>query len=1037
MLAGFAVWSGWVAWQMRARSRPKAVAKAALALGLVGIAMSASAGSLPLERTADGGWRFGDKALTVAISGETGWPSAWEVDGARVLSGGKTPNTPWGVVSCAIDGKGAQQTSGRVKVLSVGTEDGNVLVSRMAAEGWRVALRLTLDTAARRASGRFEIERTGEAPVRLIRFWIRAGALALGEGGAVSAPARWPRTRLASAAFRDGAVVKANQSGCPLIAADGRGAVVTWLENQFLPHGDHGLALAAAHDGGADVTQYYYCQGFMQKGDRQTVGDSHILFGKGTVDEALGRLPEWFTSVGQVAPADRPAWMTGAVLYTICARGTRDTDRRDGRGFKGIETYLDVLDALGCNTIWLQPIEDRAPYQPRDYWKLQEGIGSVADYKSLVSAAHGKGMRVWNDIVPHGGNTNCVRFAEHPEWFAVQEDGTVPDYWAGDFNWPEWAAYMADVADYWMRLGGLDGFRVDAAFGARYPNWNPAIPYARASFARLQGGFRMQRALRSAVRKVNPQGAILAEAAAGAFNAISDATWDFTLGESVLPSLRERPAAEAVPLMRRWLHERQKTLPPGSLMLRYVETHDLLRARDVYGQAAATALGALVAWIGEGVPVINDGREEGAFEELRRIASIRHAIPELNGGETDYLAPEAPPGVFACLRKGPGLAIPLVNLNGVRTVGVVRLPDGRTFPIDLPPLGFTVLRPDSSEALPPLPAPYVSPSVAVADVPQVTLVEQRTNAVGEVVRTYRLSGCARWFAHTAEGAFESPYFPPHGDRKRHASPFYRFARGGDLLWDGRLHPFGFTPAYARVGGLGRTCAIVGSVEDSGARVSLLNSYGTAECLHVEVVSSADGSAPVAWKTVPVEAVRAPEVETGDSRLRTVVGGWMFEDEKLRVHFQRNGALRGVWRREKGGWRRLSGAIYLKAEGEKTYDQASDVESIVSFSRAHDGTLKLSFEGVLRNLRRAGKMPNGTSYHTTYTLGGMVGAVIETSFKVDAAGKGAATILEMESLDKGVKPTILGTATPKPRTQEAVEELKWSGGLDGGATFLFP
>ena len=724
-------------------------------------------------------------------------------------------------------------------------------------------------------------------------------------------------------------------------------------------------------------------------------------------------------------------------LYTICARGTRDTDRRDGRGFKGIETYLDVLDALGCNTIWLQPIEDRAPYQPRDYWKLQEGIGSVADYKSLVSAAHGKGMRVWNDIVPHGGNTNCVRFAEHPEWFAVQEDGTVPDYWAGDFNWPEWAAYMADVADYWMRLGGLDGFRVDAAFGARYPNWNPAIPYARASFARLQGGFRMQRALRSAVRKVNPQGAILAEAAAGAFNAISDATWDFTLGESVLPSLRERPAAEAVPLMRRWLHERQKTLPPGSLMLRYVETHDLLRARDVYGQAAATALGALVAWIGDGVPVINDGREEGAFEELRRIASIRHAIPELNGGETDYLAPEAPPGVFACLRKGPGLAIPLVNLNGVRTVGVVRLPDGRTFPIDLPPLGFTVLRPDSSEALPPLPAPYVSPSVAVADVPQVTLVEQRTNAVGEVVRTYRLSGCARWFAHTAEGAFESPYFPPHGDRKRHASPFYRFARGGDLLWDGRLHPFGFTPAYARVGGLGRTCAIVGSVEDSGARVSLLNSYGTAECLHVEVVSSADGSAPVAWKTVPVEAVRAPEVETGDSRLRTVVGGWMFEDEKLRVHFQRNGALRGVWRREKGGWRRLSGAIYLKAEGEKTYDQASDVESIVSFSRAHDGTLKLSFEGVLRNLRRAGKMPNGTSYHTTYTLGGMVGAVIETSFKVDAAGKGAATILEMESLDKGVKPTILGTATPKPRTQEAVEELKWSGGLDGGATFLFP
>lgn len=62
---------------------------------------------------------------------------------------------------------------------------------------------------------------------------------------------------------------------------------------------------------------------------------------------------------------------------------------------------------------------------------------------SLVSAAHGKGMRVWNDIVPHGGDTNTVRFLEHPEWYVVQEDGTVPDYWACDFNWPEWAEYMA------------------------------------------------------------------------------------------------------------------------------------------------------------------------------------------------------------------------------------------------------------------------------------------------------------------------------------------------------------------------------------------------------------------------------------------------------------------------------------------------------------------------------------------------------------------------------------------------------------------
>lgn len=83
--------------------------------------------------------------------------------------------------------------------------------------------------------------------------------------------------------------------------------------------------------------------------------------------------------------------------------------------------------------------------------------------------------------------------------------------------------------------------------------------------------------------------------------------------------------------------------------------------------------------------------------------------------------------------------------------------------------------------------------------------------------------------------------------------------------------------------------------------------------------------------------------------------------------------------ENGTWRRLSGAIYLKAEGEKPYDQISDVEPIAALSREADGTLKLSFDGVLRNIRRTGKMPHGTSYHTSYTIGRTARVVVETSF----------------------------------------------------------
>ena len=1023
----------------------------AVSAAMIGLSLAAPAQGLRLEKTADGGWRFGDEALSVSLSGQTGWPVGWEIDGRRVLSGGTSLDAPWGVVSCASDGKGPEKESGRIHVLSVEADGVNAVEIRMEAEEWRVLLHLTMETAMKRASGRFEIERTGEEPVRLIRFWIRAGALDLGENGEVSAPAQWPPERFAASAFCDGKRVKSRRSGYPIIASDGCGTTVTWIDNQFRPYADHGLGEATAVGGGADVTRHYYCQGYMSKGDRQTVGDAHILFGEGNVDDALRRLPEWFASVRQVAPVDRPDWMTGAVLYSIAANGTRDADRRDGRGFKGIEAYLDAIAALGCDTIWLQPIEDAAPYQPRDYFKLQKGIGSEADYKAFVAAAHAKGIRVWNDIVPHGGNTNSVRYVEHPEWYAVQEDGTVPRYWACDFNWPEWADYMAGVADYWMRLGDLDGFRIDAAGGARYANWNPSIPYARASFARLQGGFRMQSALRSAVRRVNANGAVLAEADAGVFNAVSDATWDFSFGQNLLPRLKERPASEFVPLLRRWLHERQLTLPPGSLALRYVEIHDVLRARDVYGTAASVALGAIAAWIGETLPVISDGREVGSFEDLRRIVAIRRAVPELNGGETDYLAPVAPPGVFACLRKGPKLAVPLVNLNGERVVGDVRLPDGRTFKMDLPPLGFTVFRPDDDNVLPPVPEPFVSPSVDVADAPEAVLVETRTNENGETVRVYRLSGCARWFAHTAEGAFESPCFPPHGDRRQHISTFYRLPRGGNLLWDGRLHPFGFTGEYARFGGIGRKFAIVATLNDPDARIVLLDSHGDAEGLHAEVTSSAGTEEPVTWRKVPAEAVRAPETGTGDPRLKTVVGGWEFDDGTLRVRLQRNGALRGVWRREDGEWRTLSGAIYLSAKApiwkysdEKAgptadYDQASDVEPFVKLSKDSDGSLTLSFKGVLRNINRSGKMANGTSYCTVYSLGGATGASLDTSFKTDAASKATATFLTVEELSDDVASTADGNAKPMKPEQGIAAGFTWEDGpgTAGRVAFSFP
>jgi hypothetical protein len=309
---------------------------------------------------------------------------------------------------------------------------------------------------------------------------------------------------------------------------------------------------------------------------------------------------------------------------------------------------------------------------------------------------------------------------------------------------------MHDVAAFYTREYGLDGFRIDAVGGSHIPNWNPAIPYARASLSQSQGGFAMQRAIRSAVKSVRPDGAILAEVGEDIFGATSDVVYDFDLCYNELHDARRTPPEVFAQRLRRWLHERQYAEIPDLLRLRHVESHDSLRSSLWYGADAQRALVALLSWI-PGVPLVYHEMEDGNEDAFRRIFGVRHAVAELNGGRADYLGVNAPGGVFACLRTGErpqkGTAawsddyawdtaprktaqrasIVLVNLNGKPVRGTVSVPPtalpealrGATWvrdlasgerldfekgsaEVSLAPFGYTVLRIES-RALPELP----------------------------------------------------------------------------------------------------------------------------------------------------------------------------------------------------------------------------------------------------------------------------------------------------------------------------------------------
>lgn len=88
-----------------------------------------------------------------------------------------------------------------------------------------------------------------------------------------------------------------------------------------------------------------------------------------------------------------------------------------GGDFAGLEQKLDYLEDLGVNTIWITPIVENSDtktddgngneipstgyhgYWASDFTKLNPHLGTEAEFKSLISAVHARGMKLMVDVV--------------------------------------------------------------------------------------------------------------------------------------------------------------------------------------------------------------------------------------------------------------------------------------------------------------------------------------------------------------------------------------------------------------------------------------------------------------------------------------------------------------------------------------------------------------------------------------------------------------------------------------------------------------
>lgn len=969
---------------------------------------------------------FGNQDVSVALDRKDLSVKAFRTDGETVLK--PLPEYPVTLATCCQDA--SWQKEPKCEMFGEGVfrvNDSTIrLVNRCG--NWRVETFLSLFPEKRRVCRRYALEWLMDEPGKLTTFWVNHGTV---DGGGFLLPRMFPPVEKEASACRSGNPLHrlCNLSPSVVVAEDGRGHGFFVCTDETRPYADRVNSLVRERNRAFSVSTAFLSTGHVRRGIKQLIGDVWIQFVKGGRAEALAAVPDWFSDLGLRPPADTPDWMRRLVLYSTHPRGPVEYGSNERVGFLGKMKFLPQIAALGANCVWLRPLTDHpegmGTYNPRDYYKLADEVGTPDDFRRYVKTAHGLGLRVWHDAVVHGGRSDTPRAMEHPEWVGWQADGKKLDYWCFDQNWPSWAEYIGRYIEHYTREYSLDGWREDVPTGARHANWNPDIPYARASFAQNQGGFLQQRTIRAATRKINPDAATLAETHLGFYSTVSDAIYDVKLCHEVFPEMRLMPPEKSAALLMRRFQEHRQVCVPGSIWMRYVESHDSLRAEMLYGRAGANALMALCAWV-DGFPLVLEEGEYGAFEAWREIFRIRRAVPALTGSAADYVSVKPPEGVFACLRgSGRNRVVVLVNFLGRRVQGRVA-GGGCDFVCDLPPLGYGVFQP-SGKAVPAA-VRKEEPFEGLAGDPAAQADwSVFTNAARQLV--IRMPKATRWFANAADGTSGGPlrnYHPDYDPKAAIRYPIYNRKLDSTCRWMSPLHPFGLKAIHASVGG----CWENGAVVVAGFRASDdVRIYERDEGVYgLTIVCPAD--APVRIAKGP--AVRTPPVGTGDDRLQPLIGGWRWESGGVRVDLANNGSLIAASRKDGKAWRPLAarGGFVLdtKREAKKRFmDQFSAVDATERIEKTPEGGVKLTFDGPMRNLSRdVGRLSKPVSFHTVVTCHPNGSVDYATDFTVARNYKSneAELAWKADLLDSSLEPEWVGSSHPLRESREEGAKFDW-------------
>lgn len=186
-------------------------------------------------------------------------------------------------------------------------------------------------------------------------------------------------------------------------------------------------------------------------------------------------------------------------IYQIMVGSFVDGDPQRGFGsgygpsryrgdLRGVINALDYIRSLNVNAIWLTPIFDTdadhdtgdqlrlagTGYFAHDFFKVDPHFGTLADLKELVQKAHQHGMYIFLDGV--FGHAKITGVKPSPSGLTptlkVCQGKEYTGYPGLCAQYPQSRDFFAEVATYWMREAGIDGWRVDQAYQVPVADWH-------------------------------------------------------------------------------------------------------------------------------------------------------------------------------------------------------------------------------------------------------------------------------------------------------------------------------------------------------------------------------------------------------------------------------------------------------------------------------------------------------------------------------------------------------------------------------------